>query len=272
MRIAHAFGRALVVIGIASSLLGSACARKAAGRLKVAVTIFPIYDLARTVAGPDADVILLVPPGRSVNAAPGGADGIAGVKLGIMVGLGLDGWMQTLLQQGAPSAHRLVVGDRVPTIPIRQGALVVGDERENDTHAEGSPDPHVWLDPERAMLMSKAMAEEMARADPAHAAGYRSRSFALQQDLDALDHEIAGRIARWASRSFVSFPSAFAYYADHYHLDVAASVEPAAGVPAGVLDPVGGQIGTDTYDKLLRFDTDALERIVRSPADGSAPE
>ena len=89
-----------------------------------------------------------------------------------------------------------------------------------------------------------------------------------------------GRVASWASRSFVSFHPAFAYYADRYHLDVA--VAEGVGVTVGVLDPVGGQVETDTYDKLLRFDTDALEKVMKAPllpsengrpssSDGSSP-
>ena len=33
--------------------------------LKVAATIFPLYDLVRQVAGPAVEVVLLVPPGGS---------------------------------------------------------------------------------------------------------------------------------------------------------------------------------------------------------------
>jgi zinc transport system substrate-binding protein len=300
-------------LGIFGLALGG-CSRRATPRLRVAVTIFPIFDLSRTIAGPDADVVLLVPPGLSVHdatAAPQHADAVSGARLGIMVGLGLDDWMQPLLEKGAPTAHRLVVGDRVPTLSVRpnpvQAATAHDAAERSDSQPEGSPDPHVWLDPERAMLMSKAIAEEMARVDPKHAGGYRSRSFALQQDLDALDREIEGRVASWTGRSFVSFHTAFAYYADRYHLDVAAFLEPTAGVPptpqyieqivrilrakrittvfrepqlpsepalvvaqtagvaVAVLDPVGGQVETDTYDKLIRFDTDALEKFMKSP-------
>lgn len=261
MRVVHAlFLRVLAVLGLVLGVSSGACTGKAGPRLKVAVTIFPIYDLARTVAGPDADVVLLVPPRlslQSASAVPRGADAVSGVRLGIMVGLGLDEWMKTLLEQGAPSAHRLIVGDRVPTIAIRQ--------RPGD--GPPAPDPHVWLDPERAMLISKAIAEEMARVDPAHAAAYRRRSFGLQQDLDTLDREVEARVGAWTSRSFAFYDPAFGYYADRYHLEIHAGIGGAPReVPPVVLDPIGGQAETDTYDKLIRFDTNALERLMKSPA------
>lgn len=260
VRVVHTLlWRVLVVLGLLLGLSSGACARKAGPRLKVAVTIFPIYDLARSVAGPDADVVLLVPPGLSMQeagATPPSADTVSGVRLGILVGLGLDEWMKTLLEQGAPTAHRLIVGDRVPTISSRQ----------NPADAPPEPDPHVWLDPQRAMLMSKAIAEEMARVDPTHANAYRKRSFALQQDLDALDREVEARVGAWVSHSFVFHDPAFAYYADRYHLELHGGGADARDVPAFVLDPVGGRGETDTYDKLIRFDTNTLEHLVKLPA------
>jgi len=251
------------MLGLMLGLVFGACSRKVAPRLKVAVTLFPIYDLARTVAGVDADVVLLVPPEPAPHdlhppdPPPGAVDQVSGAKLGIMVGLGFDEWMKALLEQAAPSAHRLVAGDRVPTLPLRS----------RDPHADEKPDPYVWLDPARAILISNAMAEEMARVDSAHAAGYRSRSFALQQRLDALDRDVEARIATWPSRSFASFPLDFAYYADRYRLAPSANVDPSqrTGVANRALDPIGGQPQTDSYEKLIRFDTDTLERIVKSP-------
>ena len=38
------------------------CRPKTHERAKVAVSIFPVYDLVRRIAGPDADVTLVLPP------------------------------------------------------------------------------------------------------------------------------------------------------------------------------------------------------------------
>jgi zinc transport system substrate-binding protein len=282
--------------------------------MKVAVTLFPIYDLTRRIAGPDADVVLIVPVGRSeVDFVPQDreAQEVAGCKLGILVGLGLDDWMIELLEKSAPSARRLSVGDRVPTLVYRKNAAAAALAHEGlpeiDPHLDGKPDPHVWLDPSRAALMAKAIAEEMARADPTRAAGYRSRSSELSIDLEHLDRDVEWRVQNWGTKTFVTFRPAFAYFAERYHLEIAGTLEaypgvappirydqemvkiirargipavfrepqfppkPAAivaqsaGVPMGVLDAVGGQEATDTYDKLIRFNADALEKALKAP-------
>jgi hypothetical protein len=50
--------------------LGAAgCDRKpAASRPKVAVSIFPLYDVTRRIAGDRLDVVLVLPPGRSEHS------------------------------------------------------------------------------------------------------------------------------------------------------------------------------------------------------------
>src|SRR5690348_8270459 len=100
------------------------------GRTKVVVSIFPVYDLVRRVAGPDADVTLLLQPGHnehSFDPTPKDIETAAQAKLGVMVGLGLDPWMEKLVKEAAPSARLLKVGDRVPTLTIKDDPIGADD-------------------------------------------------------------------------------------------------------------------------------------------------
>jgi zinc transport system substrate-binding protein len=275
----------------------------AEGKPRVVVSIFPVYDLVRRVAGPDADVLLLVPPGRSEHGfdpTPRDSETAAKATLGVMVGLGLDPWMEKLVKEAAPSARLLKLGDRVPT-------LTVEDDRDHGDHDpdKGTLDPHVWLDPQRAQLMVRAVAEELGRADPGHVLGYRERATALDKELAALDKEAEARTKALTRRGFVTFHGSFQYFAERYRLDVLAVVERVPGeqpssdhvskvrkvlkdtnapalfsepqldarpatslageekIPVGVLDPVGGGPDTDSYEKLIRFDVAQLEKYLR---------
>src|SRR2546428_6844383 len=63
--------RLAVVSGLLLSVSALAWGAPApAPPLKVAATIFPLYDLVRQVAGPAAEVVLLVPPGASPPPFP----------------------------------------------------------------------------------------------------------------------------------------------------------------------------------------------------------
>jgi zinc transport system substrate-binding protein len=252
----------------ALSLVAACRPKAAAGKAKVVVSTFPVYDLVRRVAGPDADVVLLV---------PGSVEQVASARLGVMVGLGLDPWMENALKEGAPAAHVLKVGDRVPTLAT-SGAPDAGYEK-------GTVDPHVWLDPQRAAVMTKAIAEELARVDAGHAAAYRSRAENLGDALHALDQEVEAETRAFKARVFVTPHGSFTYFAARYHLQIteaataagvvavftepqldplpAKNIADAAHVPLGVLDPVGGGPETDSYETLIRFDAAALAQVTQ---------
>ena len=122
---------------------------------------------------------LLLPPGRnehSFDPTPKDIETAAKSKVGVMVGLGLDPWMEKLMKDAAPKARILKVGDRVPTLTIKDDPI--GDEEadkareaaqkpgakkeEHEEHEKGATDPHVWLDP-RARAAHRARDRRGAR-------------------------------------------------------------------------------------------------------------
>jgi ABC-type Zn uptake system ZnuABC Zn-binding protein ZnuA len=211
------------------------CGKSGSGseRTRVTVSIFPIYDLVRRVAGPDADVTLLLQPGRSEHSfdpTPKDIETAAQSKLGVMVGLGLDPWMEKLMKEAAPNARILKVGDRVPTLTIKEDPI--GAEQHDDDHdhdGKGAPDPHVWLDPQRAQLIVRAIAEELGRVDAPHALAYRERATELDKSLSVLDKETDERLKALKRRGFVTFHGSFGYFAERYKLDILAVIEPFPG-------------------------------------------
>ncbi len=218
-------------------------------RLSVSVSIFPIYDLVRRIAGPDADVALLLPPGHnehSFDPTPRDIESASKAKVGVMVGLGLDPWMEKLMKEAAPRARIVKVGDRVPTLVIKDDPL--GDEEADKAREaaqkpgstegrgehgspdeKGTTDPHVWLDPERVRLIVRAVAEELGKADSGHALDYRKRATEIDESLAALDKEVETRTKALKTRGFVTFHGSFQYFAERYKLDIIAVIEPYPG-------------------------------------------
>lgn len=217
-------------------------------RLSVTVSIFPVYDLVRRIAGPDADVALLLPPGRnehSFDPTPKDIEAASRSKIGVMVGLGLDSWMEKLMHDAAPKARVIKVGDRVPTLTIKddpigdeeadkareasQKAGAKKEEHDEHEHEKGATDPHVWLDPARVRLIVRAVAEELGKADSPHALDYRKRATEIDASLAALDAEIETRTKALTTRGFVTFHGSFQYFAERYKLDILAVIEPYPG-------------------------------------------
>lgn len=214
----------------------------AGGKTRVAVSIFPIYDVVRRVAGPDADVILVLPPGHtehSFDPTPKDVEDVASAKIGFGIGLGLDPWMDRLMKDAAPSAKLIKVGERVPTLTVKDDPI--GDEAAHRTipeddhdHDKGATDPHVWMDPSRVRVMVKAIGDELAKVDATHANAYRERATQVDGEIDKLDKEIETQTAAWKTRGFITFHGSFNYFADRYKLQIIAVIEPFPGsTPTG---------------------------------------
>jgi ABC-type Zn uptake system ZnuABC Zn-binding protein ZnuA len=225
------------------------------GKLRVATSIFPVYDLVRSVAGQDADVILLLQPGRNehhFDPTPRDVEQVAAARVGVMVGLGLDPWMRKLMKDAAPKARVLAVGDKVKTMPIKLEAVGGEEAEEHDKdhdhdhdHEKGAVDPHVWLDPRNAITIAKAIADELAAADPAHAQAFKDRADAFEKSTKALDAELETRMKALPKKQLITFHGSFGYFAARYGLEIVAVIEPFPGsTPTGeyiakVLEVVG---------------------------------
>jgi zinc transport system substrate-binding protein len=142
----------IVLFGLAVAAASSvACGSKSttAGpgdKPKVAVSIFPIYDLARRIAGDRLDVVLVLPAGQSEHGydpTPKEMAALEGTKLAIAVGLEMDRWVENIMKAaGNPPVFR--VGEKVPTIKIEiepiSEAEVKAHEAGHHHHDDADPD------------------------------------------------------------------------------------------------------------------------------------
>jgi zinc transport system substrate-binding protein len=182
-----------------------------------------------------------------------------------------------------------------------------GEAKGHDDHEHklGTPDPHIWLDPDRMVGAVDEIASQLSAIDPAGKDAIAKNATALKDELRKLDVTIAGRAKGWSKRTIVTFHASMSYYAARYKLRIAAVVEPLAGkeptpsyirdvqvaikrggavalftepqldrgpgemiakeagIPLGELDPVGGTTGRESYEALLLWNTDQLEKVLR---------
>ena len=129
--------------------------------LKVAATIFPLYDLVRQVAGPAVEVVLLVPPGASEHTfavKPGTVRALTGCRAIFAIGHGLDDWVTRLAREAG--VQRTIVPDA--GIPLRRG---YSEHHHGDGHvrshtkSQDAVDPHYWLSIPNASRMVHNIAD-----------------------------------------------------------------------------------------------------------------
>jgi zinc transport system substrate-binding protein len=217
---------AFLTCWLAFALVASA----AFARPSVVVSIHPLYDLVRQLAGDDADVVRVLAPGASPHTfdpSPRDVARLVRADLVVMNG-GLDLWLRGLVEAS---------GARAPIVEV------IGLDAVRRALAEGFPElvaltaagatagfnTHVWLDP---LVMAAALpdlAEALAGVDPGRADAYRARSEALVAELEALDAELRITLAPIAGAAFVPFHDAWPYFAARYGLDLVVEIEPFPG-------------------------------------------
>ncbi|MFG2716690.1 metal ABC transporter substrate-binding protein [Streptomyces sp. NPDC048416] len=88
-------------------------------------------------------------------------------------------------------------------------------------HSEAGDDPHIWLDPVKYAEVARGVGAALAKADPAHAADYRTNTDTLVGKLHVLDQEYAAALKNstaLTSRVFLTTHAAFGYLAERYGL------------------------------------------------------
>ena len=98
------------------------------------------------------------------------------------------------------------------------------EDEDGHEHHAGEYDLHVWMDPANAEVIAGAVADALARLDPAHEGVYRENEAALAARLRALDGELKEAFAPVANRGFIVFHDAWQYLDTHYGLRAVGSV------------------------------------------------
>jgi manganese/iron transport system substrate-binding protein len=85
-----------------------------------------------------------------------------------------------------------------------------------------APDPHVWHDVQNAIGLVNAIADSLAKTNPAQAAAYKTRTTILAQQFTSLDSWVKTQIATipLSNRTLVTTHNALSYYGQAYGLPV----------------------------------------------------
>lgn len=171
--------------------------------IRVAATIFPLYDIVRSVGGDDVDVTLLLPEGQPPEdmVSSYAKTDFEQFKAVFAVGHGFD-------TDGIPEA----LNDRVTVVDTGIDLLL-----EQGTTAN----PYYWLSPKEAMHITDTVAKQLTQLDPQHAAAYEKRRVQFQTVLTALDTNIRDLMKRLPVNMMAVYGYDWSYFARDYGLSVA---------------------------------------------------
>jgi ABC-type Zn uptake system ZnuABC Zn-binding protein ZnuA len=204
-------------------------------RLTVVTTTTDLRSLAEAVGGDRVAATSLVPPNldpEEYQPKPQDVARLRQAKLVVRVGLDFDLWFDRLLAQaGAPGIRRGEPGYvdasfAIAALEVR--GVTVGP---GDGHAHGSGNPHYWLDPKNANIITGNILEGLVRIDPDNAAAYEANRIAFLAQLDDRLRDWEARLAPLRDVPMVAYHNSWAYFARRFRLDFIGFIEQKPGVP-----------------------------------------
>jgi zinc/manganese transport system substrate-binding protein len=222
--------------------------------LHIVATLPALGQIAAAVAGEDGEIRVLARVGQDphfVPPRPTLARHLAEADLLVTAGLALEsGWLPPLVElsrnsrirQGQPG--HFAGADTVEIL----GVMEKVDRSMGDVHPEGNP--HWWMDPLWAAVAASAIAERLAKIDPAHAVGYHQRAETFGKRLQALVAEWQPRLA--GISPVVSYHDSYRYFSERFAIPVLGFIEPKPGVEPSTrhLDELVRLIGTQKVSQI----------------------
>lgn len=196
-------------------------AAASAAPLRVLATTPILADVASAVAGAGAVVEALMPPDADAHAfhpRPADAARIERADVILLNGFGLEDSLAPLLGSAGAGKQVTVSEGLSPRRLAVPCAACDGHAQGHHHHAEGAPDPHVWMNPLHVAHWAERIAEALAARDAGGADGYRARAAAYRERMDELDRWIRAEVAALpeSRRRLVSDHESFGYFCDRY--------------------------------------------------------
>jgi zinc transport system substrate-binding protein len=195
----------------------------------VLATIKPVHALVAGVMGSAPELLIQgAQSEHSYALKPSDAEKIGRAQIVFEIGPDLETYLARPL--ATLTKADVVVLERAPGVhllPARHGGLFEPDP------ADGPTDPHIWLDPENAIAMTKAVAAALVKADPGGRKLYEANAAHEIALLSALEKALAARLAPVRGRPYIVFHDAYQYFERRYGLASIGSVTVAPDRPVG---------------------------------------
>ena len=239
-----------------------------------------VADITQQIVGDTATVTSLVGADSDAHVyEPSPADGVSVAKASALIAVGLEfePWFEDLYAASGSSAPYIEASADITPLSANKTAEKHADEHAGehadehagehadehagehadehagehadehagehaDEHAHGEFDPHVWQDVQNVIKMVTHISAELAKVMPEHATTLEANGAAYIKTLEALDAEIADKMAQIpaARRIMVTNHDTMSYFAQRYGLTLVGTV--LGSVTTESSDPGANQI------------------------------
>jgi zinc transport system substrate-binding protein len=234
-------------LGLGALLWLSSVAFSAVQAANVVVSIPPLAGLIAPLLSEDDQLHVLLQPGVSPHGfqlKPSHLKQISEANLLVAVGSPVDQWMHKASAAQSSTPHITMLGlDGVLRLHLRQGGLWESHRAKDDGHQHehehalpntpNSPsasktnmayDGHLWMSWHNALLMVKAVSQQLQTANPNDAAQIQQRTQAWLARLVASQDRIAAQLQPLSKQGFLVLHDAFQYYETQFGLHGVGSI------------------------------------------------
>ncbi|MDO4721073.1 MAG: zinc ABC transporter substrate-binding protein [Peptostreptococcaceae bacterium] len=219
------------------------------GKKIVYTSFYPLYDFTSKIVQDKMDVRLIIPAGAEPHDYEVSAKTLSEMNDAdsiLLLGLEFEPWSEGL--DATLKEKVLFVGESARPIPYKghdaddhdhEGEAHDHDhDHEGEAHDHGHHhhhglyDPHVWMDPTRAIDMSKVILAEVSKIDPENKDFYTKNFEDFSAKLSELDKKLQeiSKKHHDAHKDIIVSHNAFSYLTDTYdiHFESIAGLSPEA--------------------------------------------
>lgn len=231
--------------------------------MQVVTTTSDLKSLVEAVGGPHVTVTSLVPAGSEAEEyapRPQDIDRLRAADMVVRIGLDYDLWLDRLLRQtGRRALARggeayVDTSNAIVLLEVKGGGVSGGG------HAHGVGNPHYWLDPNNAAVITGNVVEALARLDPTNAKFYERQRNEFLARLDERIKQWASRLAPLAGKPLITYHNNWPYLARRFRLNFIGTLEPRPGVA-----PSAAELAR----LIKRMQAEKVSVIVRHPQEPS---
>jgi zinc transport system substrate-binding protein len=196
----------------------------------VLASIKPLALIAEAVAGEEVRIDTLLPAGASPHDYPLRISDVRRLQAAdvvLWVGPELESFLQRPLR--AVPVSRQLEAQRLPGIhwPSQTDDNAHGHDQHHDHHQHDhlhERDPHIWLDPENAVVIARALAARLVEIKPEATAVFQANTERFASDMARLDKQLAVDMKRLEGKGFAVYHEGYAHFVERYGLHQLAHV------------------------------------------------
>lgn len=183
--------------------------------LNVFVSIAPQKYFVEKIGGEHVHVHIMVPSGASPHTyepLPGQMKALSGAKAYFTVGVTFEKAWLGKIRAANPGVMFVETARHIEKRPSPEEH----HHHDQEGHAHGDADPHIWLSPPLVMLQARSILDGLASIDPDNQGFYESRYAAFIAEIVDLDIELRNLLT--PGTDFMVYHPSWGYFADAYGL------------------------------------------------------